>query len=136
MSEEADSKNMGNKIYGINTGGHVHIGDVIGQFAVGNNISQVQSSSTVDLEKLKKSLLDFQEEMVKMDLSPEDKETIKGDVNAALIEAGKEEPKLQKIRTRVESVIETLREAGKTIKTLSEICGSLKTAAILLGIPL
>jgi hypothetical protein len=31
-----------------------------------------------------------------MDLSPEDKETITVDVNAALIEARKKEPKLQK----------------------------------------
>ncbi len=136
MSEENDSKNMEDKGYGINAGGDVHIGDVSGQFAIGKNISQIQSSSTVDIEKLKKSLLDFQEELVKIDLSSEDKETIKGDVNAALIETGKEEPKLQKIKTRVESVIETLKDAGKTVKNISEICGSVKIVAGLLGIAL
>jgi hypothetical protein len=136
MSDGNDSDNVWDKGTGINAGGDVHIGDVSGQLAIGKNISQVQSLSTIDIEKLKKSLLDFQSELVKTDLSSEDKETVQGDVNAALIEAGKEEPKFQKIKTRVESVIETLKEAGKTVKTISEICGSLKTAATLLGISL
>ncbi len=119
---------------GINAGGDVIIGDVNGQFAVGANIFQGTPLSTADIEKLKESLLNFQEEISKMDLSPEDKETITGDVNAALREAKKEEPKLQKIKNRVENVIETLKEAGKTVKNISEISGSLKILVGLLGI--
>lgn len=134
MYEENGSKNMEDKSYGINAGGDIHIGDISGQFAIGTSISQVQYSSTIDVEKLKKSLLDFKEELVKLDISSEDQEIINGDLSAALKEAGKEEPKLQKIKARVENVIETLKDAGKTVKNLSEICGSVKIVAGLLGI--
>lgn len=136
MYEENGSKNIGDKGYGINAGGDVHIGDISGQFAIGTNISQVQNSSTIDIEELKKSLLDFKEELVKLDISSEDQEIINGDMSAALKEAGKEEPKLQKIKARVENVIETLKDAGKTVKNISEICGSVKIVAGLLGIAL
>lgn len=135
MSEGSDS-NTGNINYGINASGDVTIGDISGQFALGKNISQVQSSSTVDIEKLKKSLLDFREELSDLDLSPENQDIIKGDVNAALKEAGKDNPKLPTIKSRVENVIETLKDAGVTVKNIAEICGSLKIAAGLFGIPL
>lgn len=139
MSDENDSKSMKDKgNSGAYIGGNFVQKNISGQNAVGSNITQtyIQSSSTVDIEKLKKSLIDFREELVKMDISSDDKETIKNDVSAALIEAGKEEPKLQKIQSRVENVIETLKETGKTVKTLTEMYGSLKIAAGMLGIPL
>lgn len=136
MSEENGSKNIGDKGYGINAGGDVHIGDISGQFAIGTNISQVQYSSNIDIEELKKSLLAFHEELIKLDISSEDQEIINGDMSAALKEAGKEEPKLQKIKSRVENVIETLKDAGKTVKNISELYGSIKIAATLLGIAL
>ena len=136
MSEESDSKNMGNVNYGINASGDVNIGDVSGQLAIGKNISQFQSSSTVDIEKLKRSLLDFREELTKLDLSSENQYIIKVDVSAALKETAKDEPKLPTIKSRVESVIETLKDAGITVKNISEICGSLKIAAGIFGIPL
>jgi hypothetical protein len=136
MSEESDSKNTGNVNYGINASGDVNIGDVGGQLAFGKNISQSQSSSTVDIEKLKKSLLDLREELTKLDLSSENKDIIKGDVSAALKEAGKDNPKLPTIKSRVESIIETLKDAGVTLENVSKICGSLKIAAGIFGIPL
>lgn len=136
MYEENSSKNIGDKGYGINAGGDVHIGDISGQFAIGTNISQVQSPSTIDIEELKKSLLHFKEELVKLDISSEDQEIINGDMSAAIKEAGKEEPKLQNIKSRVENIIETLKDAGKTVKNISELCGSIKIAATLLGITL
>ncbi|AKB57146.1 hypothetical protein [Methanosarcina barkeri] len=136
MPEENGSKNIGDKGYGINAGGDVHIGDISGQFAIGTNISQVQSPSPTDIENLKKSLLDLQKELSNLDLSSEDQDIIKGDMSAAIKEAGKEEPKLQNIKSRVENIIETLKDAGKTVKNISEICGSIKIAATLLGITL
>lgn len=136
MYEENVSKNMRDKGYGINAGGDVNIGDISGQFAIGTNISQVQTSSTIDIEELKKSLLDFKEELIKLDISSEDQGIINNDMSAALKEAGKEEPKLQKIKSRVENVIETLKDAGKTVKNISEICGSVRIVAGLLGIAL
>lgn len=134
MSEESDSKNMGNVNYGINTSGNVTIDNITGQFAMGKNISQVQSLSTVDIEKLKKSLLDFKEEFSNIDLSPEYQDIIKGDVSAALKEAGKDNPKLPNIKSRIENVIDTLKDAGVTVKNIAEICGSLKIAAGIFGI--
>lgn len=123
---------------GIYVGGNLTQGDILGQSSAGKDNLQinVQPSPTVDIEELKNSLLAFQEELVNIDLSPEVKEIVKGDVNAAFIETRKEEPKLQNIQTRVKSVIETLKEAGKTAKNISETCGSLKTLASLLGIAL
>lgn len=135
MSEESDStKKIASVNYGINASGDVNISDTSGQFAVGKNISQFYSSSTVDIEKLKKSLLDFREELAKLDLSSENQDIIRGDVSAALKEAGKDEPKLPTIKSRVENIIETLKDAGVTVKNVSEICGSLKIAAGLFGI--
>jgi hypothetical protein len=134
MSEESDSKKVDNLNYGVNASGDVNIGDISGQFAIGKNISQFQSSSTVDIEKLKKSLLDFREEFDKLDISSENQDIIKGDVSAALKEAAKDEPKLPIIKSRIESIIETLKDAGIAVKNISEICGSLKIAAGMFGI--
>lgn len=136
MSEESDSKDMRDEAYGISTDGNVHIGNINGQFAIGKNISQVQYMPAIDIEQLRKSLLAFREEFVKLDLSSEEQEIVKGDVSAALKEAGKEEPRLPNIKTRVENVIETFKDAGKTVKNISETCGSLKIVAGLLGIVL
>jgi len=138
MSEGNDSKNMKDKSYGTDVGGSITLGNISGQSIIGNKNIQIQnqSSPTVDIEKLKKSLLAFQEELDKLYLSPEDQGIVKGDVSAALKEAGKEEPKLSNIKTRVENIIETLKDAGKTVKNISEICSSLKIAAGLLGIAL
>lgn len=136
MSEDSDSKNQGNINYGMNAHGDVSIGNVNGQFAVGKDIIQTQYPSTVDFEKLNKSLLDFREEFAKLDLSPENKDIINGDISAALKEATKDEPKLPTIKSRIENVFETLKDAGVAVKNISEICSSLKIAAGLLGIHL
>ncbi len=136
MSEEPDSKNIGNVNYGINTSGNVTIVDVSGQFAMGKNISQVQSLPTVDIEKLKKSLLDFKEELSNLDLSPENQDFIKGEVSDAFKEAVKDNPKLPNIKSRIENVVEKLKDAGVTVKNLAETYSSLKIAAGLFGINL
>ena len=49
MSDESDSKKMGNVNYGINAIGGLSISDNSGRLAVGKNISQFQSSSIVDI---------------------------------------------------------------------------------------
>jgi hypothetical protein len=138
MSEEDNSKYMRNKTNGVNVGGNFTQGNNYGQNATGSRISQKMeiSPSAVDLEQLRKNLLVFREELAKLDLSSENQEIIKNDVNAALIEARKEEPKTQKVKARVESVFETLKDAGKTVKNVTEVCGSLKTVINLLGITL
>lgn len=138
MSEGNDSKNTKDKSYVTYVDGSIKQGNILGQNIIGNKNTQTmnQSSPTVDIEKLKKSLIAFQEELDKLDLSPEDQGIVKGDVSAALKEAGKEEPNLPNIKKRVENIIETLKDAGKTVKNISEICSSLKIAAGLLGVAL
>jgi hypothetical protein len=124
---------------GVEVKGNMVISSNSGQVSLGGkNISQsqVQSSSTIDIEKLKKSLLDLREELAKLDIPSETQYIIKGDVIAAHKEASKDNPKISNIKARIESVIEALKEAGLTVKNISEICVSLKIVAEILGIPL
>jgi hypothetical protein len=132
MSEDSNATDKSKA--GIYIGGDLRNNS--GQIAIGEDIHQIytQSPAPIDIEKLKKCLIDFKEELSKIDIPSDDKETIKNDITAALIEAGKEEPKTQKIKSRVENVIETLKETVKTAKTIAEIFVSLKTAANMLGI--
>ncbi len=47
MSEDPDSKSMGNKNCGLSAGGNVKFGNINGQFAVGKNISLVNFEKAV-----------------------------------------------------------------------------------------
>jgi len=121
---------------GINAGGNVTIGNVSGQVAIGKNIIQTQSIGQVDLEELRKSLLDFQKRIANLGLSSEDQSIINGDINAAIKEANKEKPVLLKIKERFESSVNTIKEAGKTIKDISELYETATKIAKLVGIGL
>lgn len=105
----------------IIAGGSINIGNVSGQIAIGENITQVQSIKQAELEDIRKSLLDFQKGIVRLNLPSEDQNIVNGDMIAAIKEASKEKPTLSKIRNRFENVINTLRDAGKTIKDISEL---------------
>ena len=121
---------------GISAGGDVYIGDVSGQVAIGQDIKQLQFIGRADLEELKKSLLDFQEGIAKLGLSPEDESIIKGDTIAAIKEAMKDSPKLSIIIGRFENAINTAEEAGGKIKDIPELYKPAKKIAELAGIPL
>ncbi len=131
---KSDKKGTGGA--GINAGGNVTIGNVSGQVAIGENIIQTQSIGQVDLEDLRKSLLDFQEWIAKLDLTSEDQSIINGDISAAIKEAYKEKPVLSKIKERFESSVNTIKEAGKTIKDISELYETATKIAKLVGIGL
>ena len=119
---------------GITAGGDVNFGDVIGQVAVGENISQIQSIKGADIEELKKSLLDFQKGLVKLDLSDENKSIVNGDISAAIKESNKDKPKLSMIKDRVESTIDIIKESEKTIQNISELYEPAMKLAKLVGL--
>ena len=105
--KESDKKVVGGS--GITSGGDVNIGDVKNsQSAIGKNISQnqVQVLSTTNLEDLRKTLLDIQKGLFKLDLPLDDQNIVRGDISAAIKESKKEKPELSKIKTRFETIIQ------------------------------
>ena len=116
---------------GITAGRDVIIGDVSGQVAIGKGITQI---STIDLEGLRRSLLEFQEGIAKLNLPTDDQNIVNGDISAAIKEANKENPEPSKIRTRFESAINTVREAGRTVKDVSALYDPATKIFKLLGV--
>ncbi|MBM4053610.1 MAG: hypothetical protein FJ264_02830 [Planctomycetes bacterium] len=135
MKMEYDSDKNGTNVSGINSG-NVTIGNVSGQVAIGKNIIQTQSLGRIDLEELRKSLLDFQEWIAKLGLSSEDQSIINGDISAAIKEANKDKPVLSKIKERFENSVNTIKKTGKTIKDISELYEVAEKIAKLIGIGL
>ena len=133
MTEEPEPGTVSGRS-GINAGGNVSIGDVSGQVAIGENISQIQSIKGADTEELRKSLLDFQKGLAKLDLSEEDKSIINGDISAAIKESKKDKPRLSMIKDRFESTIDIIKESGKTIQNISELYEPAKKLAKLVGL--
>lgn len=114
---------IGKKIVGgagITAGGNVTFGDVSGQVAIGENITQTQTLSAIDKKELLDSLVQFQKEITKLGLTEEDLSTVNGDINATIKEAKKEEPDLSKIKSRFEGAIETIKDAGGFIEKVAK----------------
>jgi chaperonin cofactor prefoldin len=135
MTEERE---QGKKVIGgsgITAGGNVSISGGSGQVAIGENITQTQISQT-DLKNLLDSLLEFQKGVPELDLSPEDHSIVNGEIGAAIKEAKKDKPVLSKIKERFVSVISTVKEAGKSIKDISELYEAAKKIAPILGVGL
>jgi hypothetical protein len=105
---------------GITTDGDVTFGDVSGQVAIGQNITQTQTTlSSIDKKELLDCLIQFQKEAAKLGIPEDDLSTVNGDLNAAIKEAKKEEPDTSKIKSRFESAIDTVKEAVDTIEKVS-----------------
>ena len=134
MAEKNESKKNVFDGSGITSGGDVTFGNVSGQVAIGDNILQVQMLSKADLEDLRKTLLDIQKGLDKLNLPSDDRNIINGDISAAIKESKKGKPELSKIKTRFENVINTIKEAGKTIKDFSELYEPAKKMASILGV--
>jgi chaperonin cofactor prefoldin len=136
MTNKSDSNENSRGNTGITNSENVTFGNISGQFAIGNNITQTQTQtlSISDLDNLRKSLLDIQKALAKLDLPAEDKDIVKGDISAAVKEAKKDKPVLSKIKDRFESAFNTIKEADKTIKDVSEIYEPAKKIAKLIGI--
>ena len=121
---------------GIIAGGNVTFSDVSGQFAVGENITQVQSIAQNDLKELRENLLEFQKGIDKLGLEPADQNIVNANISSAIQEAEKEEPHSSKIKERFESAINIVKEAGKTISNVSELYEPAKKIAKMFGIAL
>ncbi len=105
---------------GITSGGDVHISDVSGQVAIGDNITQTQTLSSSDKEELRESLVQFQKEIAKLGLPADDLNSVNGDLTAAVKEAKKEEPDPSKIKSRFEGALDTIKDVGDTIEKVSK----------------
>ena len=119
---------------GITAGGDVNFGDISGQSAIGENISQTQMIKGADIEQLRTSLLDFQKGLAKLNLSEEDKSIINGNISAAIKESKKDKPGLSMIKDRFKGTIDTIKESGKTIQSISELYEPAKKLAKLVGL--
>ena len=131
--QESDKKVVGGP--GITAGGSVTFGDVSGQVVAGENI-KIGPIEQADIEELRKSLLAFQEQAAHLGLSSEDQSIVNGYISAALKEAKKDKPVPSKIKEKFESVISTIKEAGKTIQDISELYEPAKKIAKLIGVSL
>jgi len=131
---ESDAKVVGGA--GITAGRDVEIGDVSGQVAIGEHITQIQSISTTEMEDLRKSLRDFQKGLAKLNLPTDDQNIVTGDISAAIKEAGKDDPELSTIKMRFKSIIDTVTGAGKTIRDISELYEPAKKIASVIGMSL
>lgn len=136
MTEEpgSDAKVVGGA--GITAGRDVEIGDVSGQVAIGEHITQIQYISTTEMEDLRKSLRDFQKGLAKLNLPTDDRNIVTGDISAAIKEAGKDDPELSTIKMRFKSIIDTFKGAGRTIGDISELYEPAKKIASLIGVSL
>ena len=131
---ESDAKVVGGA--GITAGRDVEIGDVSGQVAIGEHITQIQSISTTEMEDLRKSLRDFQKGLAKLNLPTHDQNIITGDISAAIKEAGKDDPELSTIKMRFKSIVDTVKGAGRTVRDISELYEPAKKIVTLLGLGL
>jgi len=131
---ESDAKVVGGA--GITAGRDVGIGDVSGQVAIGEHITQIQSTSTIDIEELRKTLRDFQKGLADLSLPPDDQSIVNGDISAAIKEAGKDNPELSTIKMRFKSIVDTVKGAGRTIGDISELYEPAKKIANMLGLGL
>ena len=131
---ESDAKVVGGA--GITAGRDVEIGDVSGQVAIGEHITQIQSISTTEMEDLRKSLRDFRKGLAKLNLPTDDQNIVTGDISAAIKEAGKDDPELSTIKMRFKSIIDTVKGAGRTIGDISELYEPAKKIATMLGLGL
>ena len=105
---------------GITAGGNVNFGDVSGQVAIGKNITQTQTLSSLDKKELRDSLVQFQKEIAKLNLPADTMAVVNGDVTAAIKESEKEKPDPSKIKSRFEGALDTVKEVGDTIDKVSK----------------
>jgi hypothetical protein len=119
---------------GITAGGNVQISNVSGQLAIGADSTQIQIISPTDVKDLLDSLHEFQKGVPKLDLSPGDQSIVNGELSAAIKEAKQDTPALSRIKSRFVSAISTVKEAGKSIKDISELYEPAKEIAKLVGL--
>lgn len=129
--EETDKKVIGGS--GITAGGNVTFGDVSGQVAIGKNITQLSTSGK---KELLDSLIEFQKEIAKLGLPADELSIVNGDLTAAIKEAKTQEPDPSKIKSRFERIFSAIKDAGRSIKDISELYEPAKKIVKLVGMSL
>lgn len=114
--------------------GDITIGDVTGQLAIGDKITQNQYKCVPDIQELQSYLLSFKILLDELNLPTEDKEIIKGDIGAAIRETKKDDPDISKIKQRFGNAINILKETGGIVTSISEFYPLAKTIAGLIGL--
>ncbi len=114
------------KIVGkIANAGGISAGDisgVSGQVAVGINITQTKTVSTLptsDKKELLDSLNEFRKELPKLGLPPDEQSIVSGKVTETIKEAEKEKPDLSKIKSTYASALETIKGVGGVIEKVA-----------------
>lgn len=136
MTEEDKSKVNVIGGSGITSAGDVTFGDVSGQVGIGNNINitRVEPIDQTNLKELRESLLEFQNEIRRLGLDPDYQSSVNGDLSKAVIEAKKEKPEPSKIRQYFEAAIQTIKDTGEAMSSISELYEPAKKIAKILGI--
>jgi hypothetical protein len=102
--------------------GSISTGNISGQVAVGINIRQIQTVSTLsnsDKKELLDSLIEFRKELPKLGLLPDEQSIVNGKVTETIKEAEKEKPDLSKIKSTYASAIETIKGVGGVIEKVA-----------------
>lgn len=119
---------------GVSVIGDINIGDVTGQLAIGEKITQNQNKCVPDIQELQNYLLNFKKFLDELNLPIEDKEIIKGNISAAIRETKKYEPDISKIKQCFENAIDILKETGETVTSISGIYPLAKIIAGFVGL--
>lgn len=99
------------------------ISNVSGQVAVGINIKQIQTVSTLsasDKKELVESLIEFRKEILALGLPTDEQSIIHGKVTETIKEAEKEKPDLPKIRSLYAGALEAIKGVGSAIEKVAE----------------
>lgn len=120
-------------INGVSISGDITIGDVTGQLAIGEKITQNQYN-VPDIQELQNNLISFKKLLNELNLPTEDKEIIEGDISAAIKEIKKDEPDISKIRQRFKSAIDFLKDTGETVTSISGLYPLAKVIAEAIGV--
>lgn len=119
---------------GVSVIGDLNIGDVTGQLAIGEKITQNQYKCVPNIQELQSNLLIFKKFLDELNLPTEDKEIIKGNISAAIRETKKDEPDISKIKQCFENAIDILKETGETVTSISGLYPLAKAIAGFIGL--
>jgi regulator of replication initiation timing len=83
------------------------------------------------MKELFDNLQQFQKEIGSMNLPTDEAENVKSNVNLAIKEAQKPQPDPKKIQSKFQGAIDTVKEVGDTIQTVSKWDWTQKILSIL-----
>jgi hypothetical protein len=116
----------------MSAGGNIYTRDIKNSFNAGN----VTILSPVEQKDLHDSLVNFQKEITKINLPTGKSATVNGDLAAAIDETEQEKPNNEKVQSRFQSAIDTIKSALGTTEPISKWEWTEKIVNLLLKIGL